>query len=378
MAIPERVHNLREAREVHGDLIDRLVPWLFESDDLADAVCEQLEGRYGPFHEALQKGLAADTPASVRALLQAHERVPAWVDTARVQRAGRLFFRTGPLGGLVLGARSLVSGYAAPAGNKPLALTGTLAADGSRRLAETGRYVAAVSSPDGLVAGAPGWAITLRVRLMHAHVRWLLLNGDQWDSERWGHPINQHDLLATSLLFSIVFVDGVRQLGLQVTDAEAEDHLHLWRWASWLMGARLELLPDRQANARAIVEVIQLTQGPPDADSRRLVWQLLHGGRAAEAPPVFRHLASGLCHALLPDGVASRLGLPDTRWRHLVSAMPWLVGPGEAMRRHGPQWVEDRLVRLGQQYWEAANRRVPRDEGSDYTPPSRLRGATIG
>ena len=133
---------------------------------------------------------------------------------------------------------------------------------------------------------------------MHAHVRWMLLRDDRWDGETWGQPINQHDLLATSLLFSIVFVDGIRQLGLHVTEAEAEDHLHLWRWASWLMGTRLELLPDRQENARRLAEVIELTQGPPDADSRRLVHQLLHGGRAAEAPPIFRALASesvGLC-----------------------------------------------------------------------------------
>ncbi len=375
MAIPARVHNLREARALHGDLIDRLVPWLHESDDPADAICDQLQGRYGAFERALRDGVADDTPSSVADLLRAHQHVPAWVDADRVRRAGRLFFRAGPLGGIVLGARSLISGYAAPAGNKPLAMTGRLRADGARRLAETGRYVAAVSTPGGLVAGAEGWTISLRVRLMHAHVRWLLAKDPRWDSEQWGRPINQHDLLATSLLFSIVFVDGIRRLGLHVTDTEAEDHLHLWRWASWLMGVRLELLPDRQENARRLSQVIELTQGPPDGDSRMLVHQLLHGGQASEAPELFRTFAAGICQALLPDGVGNSLGLPDTRWRHVVDALPLLLGPGEVVRRLSPRFLEDQLVALGRAYWKAAGERVQRDPRTDFEPPSKLLGA---
>jgi len=375
MQFPDRVHNIREARALHGDLIDRLVPWLFESDDPADRVCEQLEGRYGAFERALRDGVTADTPSAVADLLREYRKVPAWVDPVRVERGSRLFFRAGPLGGMVLGARSLISGYASPAGNKPLALTGTLSRDGARRLAETGRYVAAVSRPGGLLAGAEGWTITLRVRLMHAHVRWLLRRDERWDRERWGEPINQHDLLATSLLFSQVFVDGIRRIGLHVTDEEAEDHLHLWRWASWVMGVRLELLPDRQENARRLARVIEITQGPPDEDSRQLVHQLLHGGEASEAPPVFRYVAAGMCQALLPDGIGLALGLPETRWRHLADALRFVLGPGEVVRRVAPRWLEDQLVALGHQYWKAANERIPRDPRTDFVPPARLRGS---
>ena len=94
MAIPNRVHNLSLARERHGDLIDRLIPWLSVGDELADAVCDQLEGRYGAFERALRSGLGPDTPSSVADLLRAHDNVPAWVDEDRVARGGRLFFRS--------------------------------------------------------------------------------------------------------------------------------------------------------------------------------------------------------------------------------------------------------------------------------------------
>ncbi|MEO0601777.1 MAG: hypothetical protein AAF211_10085, partial [Myxococcota bacterium] len=96
--------------------------------------------------------------------------------------------------------------------------------------------------------------------------------------------------------------------------------------------------------------------------------------RAAEAPAFFRTFAAGLCQALLPDGVGRSLGLPETRWRHVVDALPLILGPGEAVRRASPRWIEDRLVAFGKAYWKAASERVPRDAKEDFTPPASLDG----
>src|SRR5690606_6100879 len=148
-----------------------------------------------------------------------------WVDWTRVDRAGKLFFRSGPAGGITLGAKSLVGGYCSPGGNKPLAFSGALESQVSRRLAETGRFVVATNTAGALRPGGEAWAITLRVRLMHAQVRRLLLRSGRWRSELWGAPINQHDMAATSLLFSVVFLSGLRELGVPVTREEAEDYV---------------------------------------------------------------------------------------------------------------------------------------------------------
>src|SRR5262245_408982 len=145
--LPDRVANLDEARRRYGDLIDRLAPWFWRADPLADAAVEALEGSgWTPLEAALRGEVVGPEP--LRALFAELDRVPVWVDRGRIARAGRILFRAGAIGPIVLGARSLVAGYCSPAGNKPLVLTGRLgsAAQG-QRLAETGRFVAAVCEP---------------------------------------------------------------------------------------------------------------------------------------------------------------------------------------------------------------------------------------
>jgi hypothetical protein len=326
-----------------------LVPWLRVPDPLADAAVEALHahpGERGALLSAL-RGQDVTLSEPTRAFVDEAARVPLWVDWPRIDRAGTLLFRTGPIGGLVLGAASLVSGYASPAGNKPLVLTGRLEHATSHRLAETGRFVTAVCSPGGLRPVAPGWAITLRVRIMHAEVRRLASCDARW-SDDWGCPINQHDMLATSLLFSQVWLDGVRKLGIRLTAEEGGDWLHLWRWCSVVMGVDPELLPTEEHEAQRVTELIRMTQDVPDDDARRLVAALI----GAEAPG----LAHALCRELLGDDVADHLGVqPRNRWRHLVAAIQRALPPMDEAARAVPA-LQRRREAVGRAYWDVAIR----------------------
>lgn len=339
--------RIDEARLRFGARVDTLIPLFHEADPLADeavlaaradgprAVDRALEGRSGS--DALS------------ALADAHGSLPAGFAPERARRGGRLFFRTGLLGGMALGARSLVAGYCSPAGNKPLARTGGLERDGARRLAETGRFVTEVHREGGMVPGAPGWKTTLRVRLMHAQVRRLLWEAGDWRSEAWGEPLNQHDLLATALLFTVVWVDGLRTLGVRVGRDEVDDHLHLWRWVGEVMGIRPSLLPRTEPEGVTLAQVIDATQEPPDDDARALVRALLHP-RDGQAPP---QMGEGLCRALMGDAMADALGLARTPWQHLPRLTRAASLPVELARRVHPG-VEDRLVASGLRYWEGA------------------------
>lgn len=340
-----RVVNAAEARAQYGPLLDRITPWLAVRDPLGDAAVAALMRDGWPQLERAFAG-ARDVSEPVRALVDAVSPTPDWVDHARVAQGGRLLYRTAVLGGIALGASSLIHGYCSPAGNKPLAITGTLERDVERRLADTGRFVVAVHSDRGLLAGGAGWRALLRVRLMHSHVRATIDRDGGWDYPAWGAPINQHDLVATSLLFSSVWVDGVRRLGVSVRDDEAEDHLHLWRWASQILGVEPTLLPKNNAEARDLWGCIQLTQGPPDDDARRLVHALLDQTKLLGAPG----LGLGLCRALLGDELADALQLRRTRWRHAPRLAQVVVRPVELVRRVSPR-AEARLFELGRQYW---------------------------
>ena len=157
---------------------------------------------------ALREGIEA-VPGAAPALrrLMAHvEEVPAWVDWDRIRRGGETFLRTGRLGGLVLGAGSLMAGYAQPAGNKPLALSGRLEQQAARRLAETSRFVWQVTRASGLRRDGDGFAITVKVRLMHARVR-ALLDAPEARPKRF---VRGHDVIDTK---DVGFVSDARAEG---------------------------------------------------------------------------------------------------------------------------------------------------------------------
>src|SRR5690606_8144109 len=98
-------------------------------------------------------------------------------------------------------------------------------------------------------------------------------------------PINQHDMVAATLLFSSAFVEGLRILGFVVTAEEAEAYLQLWRYNGYVMGVESELLPSSAREAQRLSSCIDITQGPPDEDSYTLIRALLESGpdRSASA-----------------------------------------------------------------------------------------------
>ncbi len=384
-AWPSRLHHVEATRARFGDLAERLVPYLDRKDPAADAVVAALAGMDRASREgAIERALAGGTdavPEPLRELVRAASVVPAWVDWERLRRAHDVFLRPGLLGGIVLGLRSLVFGYAAPAGNKPLAFSGRLKERSARRLAETSKFVTAVTALDGLRPGALGWQLVLRVRLMHAEVRRLLLASGRWSYDAYAEPINQHDMLATILLLSNVFIDGVRLFGVHVAPDEADDYQHLFRWVGELIGVEPELLPATYAEATRLARFIHLTQGPPDDDSRELVNALLEGPlRLAQSPRERRRaerqvaVARGLCRSLIGEDLADALHLPRDHHRHWALGLRTTFRLLELTRRGSPR-VNAFVQLLGKYYWDFSVERGLGGTPARYDLPERLANA---
>jgi hypothetical protein len=373
-----RVHRGQWALDRFGELATRTFAALERTDPLADDLVEWLATRPQRF-DLMAAWLAAQagehTPEPVAALFDSIRVVPTWVDWRRIDRARRPFERTGVFGGLVLSLRSLMSGYAAPAGNKPLAFSGRLREQAPRRVAETARFVTAVCAPGGMQPGAEGWRITLHVRLMHAQVRRLLWASGRWDRARWAEPINQHDMLATMLLFSEVYIEGLRVFGFSITDEEAEDWIHLWRLVGWLMGTEMSLLPTDYAEASTLRELIQQTQGPPDVDSRALAAALL--GMSEDVKPISvaalrQGMARGLSRMLIGSEVADSLGITRAPiWGTVLPLVPVVVGASERARERIPA-LEQRMRAAGADYWAWVVEMSLRGEPAQFARPDRL------
>ncbi|KIG12657.1 hypothetical protein DB30_01145 [Enhygromyxa salina] len=377
-----RVHRAQWALARFGPLASRSFAALERCDPAADTLIEWLANHADQAERfdlttAWQSASAA-LPEPVAALFEAVRDVPAWVEWDRVERARRLFERTGMFGGFVLSLRALLGGYVAPAGNKPLSFSGRLREQAPRRVAETARFVTAVCGPGGMQPGAQGWLITLHVRLMHAQVRRLLWASGRWDRARWAMPINQHDMLATTLLFSEVYVEGLRLFGFDVSEREREDWVHLWKLVGWVMGTEAELLPRDYAEAAALRELIQCTQGPPDDDSRALTAALLGppptlpGGPTGQLAKLRGGMVRGLSRMLIGDEVADQLGIAHAPvWSLLLPVVPELVGASEWARARVPG-VETQLRRAGARYWAWVVELSLQGDPARFARPTRL------
>jgi ER-bound oxygenase mpaB/B'/Rubber oxygenase, catalytic domain len=363
--VPSRFTQLDDARARFGDRVDRLGPWLLRSDEPADAVVRCIArmpaGRgWALFTEAAARGVANVTgaPDEMRALFTVTESVPPWVDWPTLERGGRVLMRAGLLGGLVLGLSSLPHGYASPGGNKPLVFSGRMQDQAVRRLNETARFVQAVCRPDGMRPGADGYQITLRVRLMHAQVRHMLLASGKWDAGAWGQPINQHDMAATTLLFSLVLLDGLRKLGARVTADDAEAYMQLWRYTGLVMGVDPGILPTGEAEGRRLADLIRATTAPPDEDGRALTRSLLTAplglARSARERAVAEKrvdFSKALCRELMGDELAEHLGVERTRWRLTVPILRRVVATAERIRGSVPG-ADRTALTTGTRYWD--------------------------
>lgn len=360
---PARYVNLDAARSRFGSRVDRLGRHLWDSDTPADEVIVAIEemGRAEGWR-TVERGLCGeridDAPRAIRDLIEEAAHVPAWLDWETCDRGGEILMRAGPLGGAVLGARSLVLGYASPAGNKPLVLSGRLKENAARRLNETARFVQAVSRPGGMRPFADGWQITLKVRLIHAQVRRMILASGRWDSAAWGEPLNQHDLAGTTLLFSAAIIDGLRKLGSQITPEEADRYIHLWRWVGRTIGVHYDVLPASEHEAMRLAELIETTMGEPDKDSRDLTRALFDSAfdgcttekqiRDARINVMF---GRAFCRELIGDQLADKLDVPRTPIRHAMPLIKRFVAATERFRRTLP-FADGTAIAMGTRYWD--------------------------
>lgn len=355
------------------------------TDPLADAVVEAFDEigarrAFSQIEAATENGIARvkDAHPAIVALFREVERLPPWVDFGVIDRAGELLLRSGAFGGLILGLQSLPYGYASPAGNKPLAFSGRLTEQAPRRLSETSRFVHAVCLPGGMRRGAEGYSICVKVRIMHAQVRRLLWRSGKWNAEQWGEPINQHDMVATTMLFSLVVLDGLRKLGFRVKANEAQRYIQLWRYVGWLLGTDYELLFATESEGLKLADLIMKTQAPPDDDSRALTKALFESGKRGARSPQERKraermapVAFAMSRYLLGAELGDQLAIPRSRLERLMPVLRLAIRTfdGARSRMH---LLDMAAVILGSRYWEDVVNRGLGPRGTDFAPPVAL------
>ena len=240
--------------------------------------------------------LGPDIHLALQQYLQAGQVLPAWADRAKIERAEALFMDYGALSCSLLFCSSLPECYVVPDLSAVLHVAGQLEQHTDYRIRATAAMIFPVMMKGGL--GQPdgsGLAQILKVRLIHATIRNLILRGspqeamhalgDQqhakgagvltplpaagtdsmyqslfahgWKLGEDGLPCNQEELAYTLLTFSYVFLRSMRRLGLGLPPSDEEAYLHAWNVVGHVLGIRRELMADSMTQAEVLFTQMQ-------------------------------------------------------------------------------------------------------------------------
>lgn len=338
-----------------------------QGDPLADAVISALMrgGRRGGDLLGQVQQLAQQEGGIYKAFMDQISHVPGWADTQAMRRGQELFLRCAPLSiaSFVLG--SLLVTYTPPCSAKVLLHTGRLRQDVVRRLFETSTMVHAVMQAGGLDVGAPGHQAIVRVRLLHAMVRYHVMTRAPWPSDELGSPINQQQMGLTALGFSSLLINSMRSLGVDIAEDEARSYQLLWRYGNYLQGVDLSLLPDTLDDEARLYELFRQTVMAPDENSRTLV-AAVHQGLAWQSPFFLPQGAlEAISRRLLGAELADKLAIrPHPLWALVIGAVAG-VHRATALRYRIPGWRRME-VRAGSRYFSYLVNKGLKGKPADY------------
>ena len=374
---------------ISQDLLEEIVAGYDIGDPLADDLATDGIRFAKPLQQFIiddKNNLRFDDNALINhpsfdALTEQFSRHPDWFDP-KLANIGAIAYRRYPLMLIwLLRNVALMAGYSIPALSLPLIQTGALMHDALPRLMRTYAYILAVSEHPQLhldsehskpniervlAIGSEGWQQSIKVRQIHTLVRQNLLKGKgnaakgvipdanqhhnpdgSWNTAYWGIPINQTDMIATHLQFSLLIMRGLRLLGARISTEEAKGILHLWNLASYWMGVDLQRLPKNEAACwewlytYLSIQQLDFKMGRPLAKAlhdlpRQLMGEENRRGRFVEM------VNASVTRTLVGDDIGDGLNLPKSKIRFgVLSSVPILFALDTA-RQHNST-VADKL-----------------------------------
>jgi hypothetical protein len=290
-------------RERADPLADDAIHVMFSSGD-RDAVQK--------FLDTLQRNeqIAVESlPPVIRDYFKLLPEIPE-PELPLIEEGQQLFETYGPEILMILACYSLPAAYAARKGVQVLYRTGYLAQRTNLRLFQTSQMVIDVMSPGGLGPTGMGRVTAVKVRLIHAAIRRLLLSDTEnpWPDE-WGVPLNQEDLAGTLMTFTHLIRDGLDKLGIGIWPP---GYLNCWQVVGRMLGIVEELIPKTPADATELCATIQRRQVHPSPEGRALTTALLEMMQHY-TPPLMGGMPAALMRLFLPPEVADGLGVPVHR-----------------------------------------------------------------
>lgn len=359
-----RVFGLAEAkRRFDPTTVDAFVEHMTLGDELGYAAWNALRPLKRAGHQMITQALdhgietVENPPKELVQLFQQLDTVPDWVDWDQLNRGAIAIWRAGRFVPICLGYSSIGYGFSSYGGTKALNFT-RLLIDESRageRMAETLRWVAAVTTPNGMRRNGDGFNYSVRVRMVHCAVRFGVSRSPKWQWNEWGLPITNSDLFfTTSKVFCANLVDALEKLGIRYSDQDKEDIFALWRYIAYVMAVPDELNHVDRADSVYKNEIIRTVEKAPDDACRILLHSLI--GYSTKYTDGYQPLplwlitnmsqrqkvvmSYGLLRHLTDDEFCESMHIPDTRFKHVVKGVSKLIDAKERIRMKVPHQDE--------------------------------------
>lgn len=216
-----------------------------------------------------------DLPEHVKKMFLSMQQKPLWLNYDLIKSGCDLCMRSGTNALIALRDYSLMSGYNYAYLNKALIFTGALKKGPAKRITDTLDFWIHVTRYNALEINGLGYQYIARTRMMHSFSRLMIHEKyANWDTKKWGDPINHWDMVATNIGFSLFYLHGLHKLGLSISEKEELGVFHLWKYVGHLLGIPEQYLPNNKKEATEIFYIWTSSQISADHDSVMLAQAL--------------------------------------------------------------------------------------------------------
>ena len=287
-----------------------------------------------------------DAPAAVHTFIEELETVPDWVDYSEFTGGIRAFHRDSSACLAAMLGGVLVEGFSTTIA-KSFFITGRLRDQGVRRLRQNNRHMIEILLPGGLETRGDGWRLSVRIRLVHAKVRQLFNDSDEWDTEAAGVPISAAQVGYALTSFSARMLQHMKSLGAKYNDEERDGFMAVWRYSGHLMGIPETILYRDYDDALELFKVGGLCEPDPGMECVALANSLVNSAPVVAGitePAARRKLAKYVflvSRAMIGSPMADQLQYPPN---HTFGVLPWF-----RFQRRYHQFLQKRLPKLSRE-----------------------------
>ena len=316
-----------KARLVDKETADLYIAHTHVGDPVMDAIVEELASLpQRQVHRFIQAGMDEDREAMRNApqllrdfFLDAPQPDPDWLDSDAFDPGVRAFQRNSVqvLSAFVTGV--LIDGFSTLI-SQSFVQTGRIFDDGVWRLKQNNRHQMEIFWPGGLDRYGDGWKLSVRIRFVHAQVRRLLGQTEEWEHDAWGVPISAAHMGYSIACFAARTVKHSESLGAHYSTEERAGFHAVWRYAGYLMGIPETILYTDESHALHIYRIGSMCEPPPTPEAIVMTNALINSAPLVagitdteERRKLVRGVIYPVSRGLIGNDLADQLNFPASK-----------------------------------------------------------------